>query len=86
MYEWVDEVNSIINTLVGELNDKLLQQEIYKEVYKILKNHEVSGIIDCFSIVNTPQIIDDYDFHLSVCTPNIDYLFRFKVSKDFIWQ
>ena len=78
---WMIEIDALIGTMFGELNNKETRKQIKYKVEVILLHHGITAKVICSSKNNTQKIIDKNDFRVHVCTMNVDYVFRYHPRK-----
>ena len=76
-YQWVNEVDKIIQSLSKEMNNLETRKAVAIEVVRVLNKHKITARIDCSANVNTPDVVNHAEFRLRVETENITYMFRF---------
>lgn len=81
MYEWIKDIDDVICNLHKELNDNETRVKITKKVIDILKNHNIDAFVDCSSKINTPEVVNNADFHLFIRVDGIDMLFKYQKRK-----
>lgn len=78
MYEWIDEIKELIQTLKGRNNDIPTRQEFARKALEILREHNVEAIVDCSSRVNTKEIVMNGSFMMTVMTDYVFYRFNYR--------
>ena len=76
MYKWVKEVDNLVSSLVGELNNRSLQIDVKNNIIEILNKHKVIAYVNCGQTVNTPEVIDHGEFRALVETQSISMMFK----------
>lgn len=77
MYEWVEEVDKLVQSLKGEINDIPTRVDISKTIIDILNKHEVAAHVDCSARVNTAEVVDHGEFRAKVETSTVTIIFKF---------
>lgn len=77
MYEWVKEVDKLIQSLSGEINNWDTRTEVTKNIISILDKHEVKAFVDCSTNVNTTEVVHHGEFRAKVELPTLVLIFKF---------
>ena len=81
MSTWENHIQYVIDSLVGEFNDRTTQQKVEKVLESILEYHDINASVDCGFNVNTEEVVDNNDFHALICTETDDLLFTIRKEK-----
>lgn len=82
MYEWIDDIDKVVQDLTGEMNDTKTRIKVAQKIMDILKFHEVKAFVDCSSQVNNSEVINHGEFRASVVLNDIEVMFKFRNTEN----
>lgn len=81
MYEWVQEVDKLVQSLKGEVNDIATRAEVANNIIDVLNKHKVQAFVDCSVNVNTTEVVHYGEFRAKIETSTMTIIFKY-VRKD----
>jgi len=80
--EWVQDVDMLIQSLKGEVNDRELRGSVTKNIMITLEKYGVRAYVDCGPKINTPEVVNHGEFHAFVDAGDVSVLFKFRNNKE----
>lgn len=77
MYEWVKEVNKLVQNLTTKKNNIETRDNMVKNTIRILNKHKISALIDCSPKVNTVEVVTHGSFVMVIDTKEITFTFKY---------